>query len=181
MTKFLIPIILIIIAVASFFTFTDPLYTKVKDIEKEEVQYDEALSKSRELQTIRDALLSKFNTFNSGDIERLEKLLPNNVDNVRLILEIDNTASKYGMNLRDVSISSGDDNSKSKNVVEAIAKDFYTITLSFTVSSSYENFVKFIEELENKLRIVDISRIMFKASDSDFNEYRVSLKTYWVE
>lgn len=180
MTKFLIPIILIIIAVASFFTFTDPLYTKVKDIEKEEVQYDEALSKSRELQTIRDALLSKFNTFNLSDIERLEKLLPNNVDNVRLILEIDNTASKYGMNLRDVSISGGDDNN-SKNIVEATAKDFYTITLSFTVSSSYENFVKFIEELENKLRIVDISRIMFKASDSDFNEYRVSLKTYWVE
>jgi len=180
MTKFLIPIILIIIAVATFFTFTDPLYTKVKDVEKEEIQYDEALNKSRELQTIRDALLSKFNTFNLNDIERLEKLLPNNVDNVRLILEIDNTASKYGMNLRDVSISSGDDN-KSKNVVEATAKDFYTITLSFTVSSSYENFVKFIEELESKLRVVDISRIMFKASDSDFNEYRVSLKTYWVE
>lgn len=110
----------------------------------------------------------------------MEKLLPDNVDNVRLILEIDDTASKYGMNLRDVSVSGGTETA-GKNIVEATAKDFYTITLSFSVSSNYANFVKFIEDLERKLRIVDVSRIAFKASDSDFNEYRVSVETYWVE
>lgn len=174
------PIILIIVSIAVFFTYTDPTYNKIKISEKDEVQYDEALNKSRELQTIRDSLLSKYNTFNSSDIEKLEKLLPDNVDNVRLILEIDDTASKYGMSLRDVSVSGGNE-TVGKNIVEAIAKDFYTITLSFSVSASYSNFVKFIEDLEHKLRIVDISRVSFKASDSDFNEYRVSVETYWIE
>jgi len=174
------PIILIIVSIAVFLTYTDPAYNKIKIAEKDEVQYDEALNKSRELQIIRDSLLSKYNTFSSADIEKLEKLLPDNIDNVRLILEIDNTASKYGMNLRDVSVSGGTETA-GKNIVEATAKDFYTITLSFSVSSSYANFVKFIEDLENKLRIVDVSRIAFKASDSDFNEYRVSVETYWVE
>jgi len=174
------PIILIIVSIAVFLTYTDPAYNKIKTAEKDEVQYDEALNKSRELQTIRDSLLSKYNTFSPADIEKLEKLLPDNVDNVRLILEIDNTASKYGMNLRDVSVSGGTETT-GKNIVEATAKDFYTITLSFSVSSSYANFVKFIEDLERKLRIVDVSRIVFKASDSDFNEYRVSIETYWVE
>jgi len=180
MTKILTPTILIIVSIVVFFAYTDPLYKNIKIIEKEETQYDEALNKSKELQTIRDALLSKYNTFDPADIDKLEKLLPGNVDNVRLILEIDNTAAKYGMSLRDVAIS-GENKTESKKITEAVSKDFFTITLSFSVSSSYGNFVKFIEDLEHKLRIVDVSKISFKSSDADFNEYRVSIKTYWVE
>lgn len=63
------PIILIIVSIAVFLTYTDPAYNKIKTAEKDEVQYDEALNKSRELQTIRDSLLSKYNTFSSTDIE----------------------------------------------------------------------------------------------------------------
>jgi len=178
MTKTVIPIILIILAVALFFTFTDSKFRATKMVLDVEKQYDIALSKSRELTSVRDTLLTQFNSFKTSDLDRLEKLLPNNVDNVRLILEINNIASRYGMVVRNIALT--EDSSDDESVVEAIRKDLNTVSLSFSVSSSYENFLLFMGDLETSLRLVDIEKISFVASESDFYEYKVTITTYWL-
>src|SRR5687767_12115956 len=105
MARFITPIILLLIAAAIFFGYISPAYKDTKTVRSEIGEYEEALSQSKELQASRDELLTKYNTFEARDLERLKKFLPGNVDNVRLVMDIDSIASKYGMILRNVSIA----------------------------------------------------------------------------
>src|SRR5687768_5052524 len=100
--KFVTPLILIAIAIAAFFLLGMPIYHDLTDLRTEIASYNEALGNSKALENERDKLAAKYNSFSPEDLSRLEKLLPENADNIRLILEIEQLASPYGMALRDV-------------------------------------------------------------------------------
>lgn len=178
--KIFTPIVLIIISVALFFLFTDPRYDQVKELQAEEAKFDEALERSKELIELKDGLLAKYNSFSAEDLERLEKLLPDNVDNVRLILVIDNISAQYGLLLKDVSVDQPSSNVPS-GAGQAQA-ELGSITLEFSVGSDYENFVQFIMDLEDSLRVVDITLLSFTVNEdeSDEVEYTVGIETYWL-
>lgn len=180
MRNLITPIILIVIAGAIFFGFIDSQYAEVKEISAEMEEYDTALRQVRDLRQAEQNILAKRASFEEVDIERLEKLLPDNVDNVRLLLDLDAIASKYGMTLRGVSVSQP--SSLGQNEAEdAGGAGVRFVTVSFAVNSSYRNFLLFLEDLERSLRLVDVDGVSFQSSDVDFYEYQVSLKTYWLE
>ena len=171
---------MILISAGLFFTYIDPAYQKIGDLRGGEKQYNEALNKSKELRMIRDQLLSKYNTFSTEDVSDLGKFLPDNVDNVRLIMEIDNLASKYGAIVRSVNVAK----SLSKGEKETLGPkigDFDSITLDFAIEAPYANFVKFLNDLTNGLRIVDVANLSFESSELGFYKYRLSVKTYWLK
>lgn len=178
MSKLITPIILILVAGAVFFALISPGYERIKNLKVEGGQYGEALEKSRQLQEIRDELLAKYNNFSSSDLDDLKKIVPDHVDNVRLIIEIDSIASQYGMVVRDASLSQQE--SKEEGIIISPGRQKEEITLSFSVVSSYDSFLRFLADLEKSLRIVDIESVSFLASDVDSNEYNIDVKTYWL-
>lgn len=171
---------MILISAGLFFSYIDPTYQKIDGLQEKEKQYNEALNKSKELRMIRDQLLSKYNTFSAEDVNNLEKLLPDNVDNVRLIMEIDNLASKYGVVIRkaDIAKSLPDDE---KETLGPKIGDFDSITLDFLIEAPYANFTQFLNDLTNGLRMVDVANLSFQSSDLDFYKYRLSVRTYWLK
>lgn len=179
MIRLAIPIILIIVALGLFFGYIDPTYIQIKELRVEEKTYDEALNQSRELQEIRDALLSRYNTFSQQDLNRLEKLLPDHVDNVRLILDIDSIASNYNMRTRNVTVS--EVSSEDKNIIGANQNAVDSVVLSFSVAATYENFIRFIKDLESSLRIVDFVGLSFSSTEGDAFNFNMSIRTYWLK
>ena len=178
MNKLITPIILLIVSGVVFVVLINPGYARIKDIKVEGDQYGEALEKSRQLQETRDFLLSQYNNFSTNDLDDLKKMVPDHVDNVRLIIEIDSIASKYGMVVRDASLVGV--KSEEGGIIVEQGRRKEEIVLNFSVVSSYDSFIKFIKDLEKSLRIVDIESIKFLSSDVDSNEYDVSIKTYWL-
>lgn len=184
MIRLTIPILFIILSVGLFFMYIDPMYTDIKATIIEEEKFDQALDKSKELKEVRDALLSKYNTFSTSDLDRLEKLLPDNVDNVRLVLDIDHIASTYGMRIKNVNISVGDD--KQEGIIGQVDKLYESVLLSFSITSSYDTLKQFIKDLEKSLRIVDVVDISLTSSKAVENinnlyEYNIGLNTYWLK
>lgn len=181
MKRFLMPIILIGISVGLFVMFINPGVERIKSAGLEGGQYEDALKKSRELISLRDELNSIYNSFETNDLVDLKKMVPDHVDNVRLIIEIDNIASQYGMTVRDAELAnSTSSKSDSDEIISIPGTGKEEISLSFSVISSYETFLKFLNDLEHSLRIVDIEKIDFIASDVDLNEYSLTVKTYWL-
>lgn len=176
----LLPILFIIIAVAIFFGFIDPAYSRVKTLRAEEAQFDQALNRSKELQQVRDQLLSRYNTIPQSDVNRLERLLPDNIDNVRLVLDFDSLASRYGMRLRNIALEANE-NRTSRGQVGTSDSAYQQIILSFSVTGSYNAFRSFLEDLEQSLRLVDIASISFSAASSGLYDYSISIKTYWLK
>lgn len=193
------PIILVGIAGTLFFTFTNPIYNDVSGLRAEVASYNEALANSKALENERDKLTAKFNSINVEDLNKLEKLMPENVDNIRLILEIEKIATPYNMVLKDVKYNTADTNTtnKTEKVVQGgstkvAPKDYGIFDLEFSTVGSYSNFLNFTRDLESNLRIVDISSVVFavnatntavgaKTAVPDVYTYNFKIRTYWLK
>lgn len=196
MMKFIMPMILIGIGVTTFFVFTDPLYNDVLQLRVKSSSYNEALSNSKALENERDKLTAKYNSINTDNLTKLQKLLPENIDNIRLILEIEQIASPYGMTLKDVKYNITNGNTQTSAVVgisqlgalaqQAVPKDYGIWNLEFSTSGTYNNFINFTKDLESNLRIVDIASIEFSSLNpalnvTDVYKYNFKIKTYWLK
>jgi Tfp pilus assembly protein PilO len=174
----IVSIIFILMSFGAFFGYVDPTYSKVKVIRAEKADYERALNNSKELQTTRDALDDKYNKIEEPQLEKLSKLIPDNIDNVRLVIDIDEIAKKYQMRIR---------NFKTEALAkkDTIGKDsalYGTLNLQFSTTASYNTFLAFMSDLEHSLRIIDVSAIAFASSDTNqLYDYNVTIKTYWLK
>lgn len=204
MTRFVMPTVLIGIAIAIFFIFTNPIYNQISALQAQVSSYDNALSNSKALENERDKLTSKYNSIDPSNIDKLSKLLPDNVDNIRLILEIEKLAAPYGMVLTNIkynTTATGTTTSTSgtrapgqiANPAQAVQTGYGTFDLEFSTSGTYDKFINFTKDLENNLRIVDISSISFSSDNAPINgaglnssspdtyNYNFKIKTYWLK
>lgn len=191
MTKSIISIAALAIAGAILFFFTQPTYDEVLAKEGEIMQYDQALQKAAELQALKQSLLSRYNTFNPSDIDRLHKLLPDHVDNVRLVLDIDSLAGRHGMALQNVTLSNPTESSQQKKgaigTISGGREKYNSLTLKFATHGTYTNFKSFMDDLERSLRIVDLVTLSLQgASDNIAGQepryrYDITLRTYWLK
>ncbi len=200
MMRLIIAIVAAVLAGGMFFFYTKPAYDKVGVTRDQIAQYNAALDKAAELQRLKQTLLSRFNAFNPTDLDRLHKLLPDHVDNVRLILDLDNLAGRYGLSLQNVDVSSSDSQvSKNQTAISTIGtsnQKYGSLTLTFGTRATYNNFVQFLGDLESSLRIVDFISLSIASSDTPgvpsiggapkaasepLYSYKISLRTYWLK
>lgn len=183
MLRTLIPILLVLGALALFFGYTDGAFSRTQELAREDDQFNQALDKSKELQGIRDRLLSKYNTFTSINLARLTKLLPDTVDNVRLALDIDNIAAKYSARIKNVAVQSEEKAKQPQEriVIGADQSPYGSVVLTFTTVMSYSDFVSFLRDLETSLRLVDIVGLSFTSAKGDLYDFTVSIRTYWLK
>jgi len=178
--KSILPILLIGASIGIFMLFTDSEYQKVKAIQLEIADYEKAISKSREVLAKRQSLADKYKLFSNKDLESVKKLLPEHVDNIQLVLDVNGIARKKGMSLKSIKIDE-EKVAASSAVLGTDKKPYSTILVSFKVSSPYENFSEFLLELEQSLRIVDVTALSFRANDKGVYDYNVTIRTYWLK
>jgi Tfp pilus assembly protein PilO len=182
--KSLTPIILTLVSIGVFFFFIDPQKKELDLILKEKKQNEIMLEKARNLRDSRGRLQEAYNKIGEEDRAKLLKILPDTVDNVRLILDIDNLASKkYGIALKGISVSGGPlEESKTVNneISDGNDSSFGTIKISFSFSSSYDIFKIFMKDLQDSLRLIDITDFSISSSDDGLYDYSITLNTYWL-
>ncbi len=197
--KSLRPIILILVSIGIFLFLIDPQYKEIQKINDEIEENNKTLEIANKLKAKKEDLNTRFNQISQAEKEELVKLLPDTVDNVRLIIDINNIASQFGIVIRNINIVTHESEpSGTKTVVsqssnfEGVLKDeaikyvdtskIGVISFSFSVSAKYEVFLQFLKQLEESLRIVDIRNIEISpGSGGVFYDYSVTLDTYWLK
>ena len=180
MTRYLFPLILLAVSIGIFAVFINPFYKQeIQPTRVQIAQLDEALNNAKRIQAERDALLEKFRTISDEDLERIKRLLPDNVDSVRLILEIDRIASQYGVIIKGIRVS--DTSDEGRGGLGPREKPYGTIGLNLAFIGSYDSFRNLVFDLERSLRIVDITTLSFTATEQDLNQYSVGIQTYWLK
>ena len=178
------------LAGAIFFLYTQPQYDKVRALQSQIEQYDQALQKANELQQLKQSLLSRFNAFNPADVDRLHKLLPDHVDNVRLVLDLDNLAALHGLALQNVVISNPAAERNTAGVIASQGRNhqkYDSLTLKFKTQGPYANFVTFLQDLETSLRIVDLVSLALSLQSPGVGQaepiygYDLTIRTYWLK
>lgn len=182
------PIVLIIISLTAFFGYVNPNYrgqnlsngkVSILALQAEDAQYKKALNDAASIRATRTALQDTKNAFDPVQIEKLEKLLPDNIDNIKLVIDIKNIAENRNLTLKNIKLDTAAKSSPDK--IGADNNKYGTVGLSFSVSASYDNFHNFLTDLEKSLRLVDITDLAVMGNDTGIYDFSVGLKTYWLK
>lgn len=175
-------IFLIILSFGLFYTFTRPYYQSTRELVATAEGYEEVLDNIANIIEERDRLLINYNSLPKAEIDRVSKVLPANVDTVRMALDLDNIASRYGIAIKDVAIDTSAERNTNEIVLPEGQKPYEKTLVSVSFISNYQNFRKFLEDLEKSLRIMDVKSIRFQSgSESGLYEHKLLLETYWIQ
>ena len=199
MTKSILAILFLGAAVLVFVLYVRPTYDRIQTQRADVARFDEALSKTREIQELKNSLLSRYNVFTGANLDRLQKMLPDHVDNVRLVLDLDGIASRYGIRIQNVAVdeSAQDaaENAGGTVLNGGISQNlpYRSLTLQFEVIATYDEFVSLMRDLESSLRIVNLASLSVRPRGGaqivtedgaplaeELYTFGVSLRTYWL-
>ncbi len=155
---------------------------EVRDLLKQRSDYQTALANIEEVKQLRDSLESQYNDLSQDNIARLEKVIPQNLNIVKLTADLDALAGKRSMSLRNVRVTE----QASDNSVGITAKEnkpYKTTTMSFSVLGSYSNFVSFLRDIEKSLQLIDVRAVNMKTGGTSTNimQFDVTVQTYWIQ
>lgn len=194
----LISIILLLVSIGMFAFYINPLYTgstgekdfavrSIQELKADDTQYIDALDRTTKYELTRQNLLNISRSISSADRAKLAKLLPDQIDTVRLIIDVSDVADNHNLVLQNIGISGEAEGNQSKTKAQPTGGSllaqgntkYDSITLSFSVTGSYDDFFSFITDLEQSLRLVDIISVNFSSTGAtDLQKYDFTVQTY---
>jgi Tfp pilus assembly protein PilO len=186
-----LPLILIALAILTFFVFIDPQNKEVQLLIKQKQDNDTMLGLAQDLQAKRKTLDTAYKAISPEAKQRLTRLLPDTVDNVRLVSAINSVAAQRGLLIRDIGVTREGESRDTapKNTMTSIetSGETGTITLSFSVTAPYDKFISFLKDLEQALRIVDVRALEVSPNTASaartpnaLYTFAITLDTYWL-
>lgn len=197
----IIAVMFIVASIWGFFGLIKPQLRAIDAKEAIKDEYAKALLEAGEIEVLRNALAAHYRSIPPATLERLERFLPNNIDTVRLIIDFSGMAERYGMILKDIQIDKPDTSKRGAGRVNASASapasapfspslnlvsaavgsgGYEELSIGFSVSGPYVNFLAFLRDAERSLRLADLSSLNFQSGKNDFNTYALRFKTYWL-
>ncbi len=148
-------------------------YERIAETNRNYLQFDQRFS---DLLAQRNAL--------QEDTARLRKLLPDHVDMIRLILDIEAIAERHeGVQVGDFQFSNDASSRRGEEDTQVSSTGRYgTARISFSAKASYEDGLAFLRDLERSLRLLDVRRITIKPADSTngLSVFTFEATTYWL-
>lgn len=144
-------------------------YDGIKTLRTNRESYIAAITSSQNLESKRTELEDKYNSVTDDDRQRLENLLPNNVDNIKLLLELEIIAKRNGIIIEspqvagvvaNTNIAPLGQNLRGTNTPTTVSVDstdlpYGTFDLNFKVRANYENIKNLVSDLEKNLRLIE--------------------------
>jgi Tfp pilus assembly protein PilO len=198
MNRNITAVILLVLSVGIYFTVTRGIIADAEAVKSVNDQYSSAIANAEQLVKVRDQVNTDYNNISDADRARLDKMIPDTVDNIRLIIDLNSIAVRHGFSLKDIKAEAAADQSNpssagpasappvlaapaSPDAVPSItAPTLDTVTVSFDVSAPYEQFISFLQDLEASLRIMDVTHLTVTANDTGTYDFSVELNTYWL-
>jgi hypothetical protein len=143
--------------------------------------YANTLATIGSIETKKNELATKFGNITETEKKDIETFLPNSLNLVRFISQIDAVAANSGISIGN--ISSKDTTLAAGEPVEGVTPQgtYNTALIGFSFLASYEAFNAFMNELEKSMRILDINSVKLTSKDKGIYAYDVEFKTYWLK
>lgn len=199
MFRFIFNFILIIASVSLFFIPSlgiSAKYNEIKNTKAEIDQYRTMNTNAEQLTKQRDELDQRYNSFSDEEKTKILHFLPDNIDSVRYILEVEDIARKFGMPIKDVKFSTNSSVTEGDTVIGAVEKPYGVFSFEFTTEGPLDKYIQLLQEIEKNLRMMDIKTLSFGAEDkgsigdekdakktpsTDSYAYSIKMQSYWLK
>lgn len=195
MNKNITATILIVLAVGIYLTVTQDILDSAKIIKVKNDEYSSAIDKADQLIRIRDKVLKEFNDISEVDRQRIDKILPTSVDNIRLIIDLNSLALNDGIQLSglkatakeapatnpgDPQLMAPTNGNMPGSAITIATASLDTVEVTFGTTATFSQFLKFMKDLESNLRLMDITSLNVTGAEGGMYNFGVKLKTYWL-
>jgi Tfp pilus assembly protein PilO len=152
---------------------------------------DASIKKTEGLLETHNKLLAKYSEISPENIARLNKILPERIDVVRMIMDIDSLTTKHKIFIKSFEIPELDSPKKLKTKApvtpeeEQSAVDSAILTVECT--GDYHDLKAFLREIESSLSLTDVVSLDIATADltrpGAVREltFKVGLQTYWFK
>lgn len=177
---YLMPIVLFGISIVLFVVAIQPSIAKLGIVKESLASLQEKELRVNELLNQYESVRDVYQRISKQDKDTLEKALPSNINNVRLILDLEQMAEQRGLGFKDVDVILVEQQRAQENIGQ---EQLRKVQASMTLSGDYDSFIQFLSDVEQSLRILTMRKIDFNVQREDKKEskfeYKVVLETYW--
>ena len=182
MFRALTPIFALIIAIGLGMTYIKTEFERIGAVQNQEKEYVDAIERASELKQVLAEKVAERNSYNAIDLERLNVMLPEEVKEVSVVLDLDAIARTSRMSLSNIQVSKGAGSTQQAAEGQSPApgseSSIASRDISFTVLGTYNDFRTFVASLEKSLVFFDIVNLSFKETTGDLTAFDVTLRTY---
>ncbi len=175
MTSRAVPLVCLILAFGIALGYVSPMYTEdITELQAAIENNDKALAAAKAYKEKENQLVAEKDNIPPADLARLQTLLPDSVNNVRLILDLNALAARTGVVLTSIDVATLSQSTEgSDNPIGAI-------DLTLAATGSYRSFHNFLLGVERSARLLDVVKIGVTGSDTGVYQYAVTLRIYWL-
>ena len=98
--RIIFSIIRIAAGVLIFVFLVLPIKTQVDDLKSKKTELNTTESNAREFAALGQDVIGRFQSLDPAQVERLKKMIPDTVDNVRFVNDVNGIAKRSGMILK---------------------------------------------------------------------------------
>lgn len=157
----------------------------IKELQAEADRLNSGLEITRKLSEIKTELEKRINSIDKAQLQNLDRFLPDSVDNIQLVLDVNSIAVSSGMRIGGIKINDTEEKSTDVTVPMGSSTEpkVSKLQMSFTVEGSYETFLSFLDNLSHSLRLLDVMSVKFTTDEkgANFYKYDVTIQTYWLK
>ena len=153
MSRYTFPVILILLAVAVYGVYVDPLYSAIQRDLVKESEVKAALVESDQAKKKLDEITRRYENFPADADQKLSEIIPEKIDRIRLLIEPTTFLEENGFPAESIVVASGPADTKDA--------PYRTHSITFSISASYDTFREFLHVLESSLVLRDMAMVSF--------------------
>lgn len=185
MNSHLLPVLALLISATAFFAYVNPSWTgSIAETKARIADNNQALDAARDYTMRQNELATAKNAIEPESLSRLSAFLPDSVDNVGIILDLNALATRSGLSLANIDVSkesiADGDSSADQSLQSSKMNPVGSIDLSLSASGTYAALQVFLSGIERSVRLLDVREITVKGSDTGIYEYKMILRIYWL-
>jgi Tfp pilus assembly protein PilO len=185
MNNRVLPLIAFLAALGIYFFYVSPTWSgSIADTKNAITLDDQALAAADQYATQQNTLASARNAIDPTYLARLSTFLPDSVDNVGLILDLNALAARSGLSLSNIDVlttaTNGASASTGQGLPTSATNPVGSIDLTLSAVGTYAALQSFLAGVERSARLLDVRDIVVKGSDTGVYTYQMSLRLYWL-
>lgn len=178
----ILPLFALIVAIGIFFGYVRPMWSDtIASINETIVSDDKALAAASDYTARQNVLASARDAIDPESLKRLTVFLPDSVDNVGLILDLNALAARSGLSISNIDVTNTSDTRSASPAVSTKRTDpISSIDLTLSAVGTYTSLQAFLTGVEKSARLLDVRDITVKGSDTGVYSFLMKLRIFWL-
>lgn len=185
MSRFTAALLLLAIGISVLVFLVWPGYTSVMHSRDVLANQNAAIDKLNFIINSSNRLQEEYGSISADDSEKLNHFIPSGPGTRDLLVGVGALASRDGMDLKNIDFAAQTPALQSAvqgaaSIVQKPNVPYQTLPFHFSISGSYESFLKFLNDIQLSVRPIDITEITFSGGRNQIYEFSIKANTYYV-